>query len=102
MLCHYGETKIEQTLRQYFWWLNMHNDLHETRSKYDTCQHTKLSLYTLSKTTINRYKQSQKKQKILNRYHVGDKILYMSKYSENPYDGLYAIVHTKHQWYCTT
>jgi hypothetical protein len=41
MLCHPGETRTEQTLRQQFWWPNLRNDVHEVCSKCDTCQRTK-------------------------------------------------------------
>lgn len=41
MLCHPGETRTEQTLRQQYWWPNLRDDVHEVCSKCDTCQRTK-------------------------------------------------------------
>jgi transposase InsO family protein len=41
ILCHSGETRTEQTLRQQFWWPNLRNDVHDVCSKCDTCQRTK-------------------------------------------------------------
>jgi hypothetical protein len=43
ILCHCGETRTEQTLRQHFWWPNMRKDVHDICSKCDTCQRTKRS-----------------------------------------------------------
>jgi hypothetical protein len=41
MLCHSGETRTEQTIRQQFWWSNLRNDVHNICSKCDTCQRAK-------------------------------------------------------------
>jgi hypothetical protein len=41
MLCHSGETRTEQTIRQQFWWSNLREDVHDICSKCDTCQRTK-------------------------------------------------------------
>ena len=41
ILCHSGETRAEQTLRQQFWWPNLRDDVHDVCSKCDTCQRTK-------------------------------------------------------------
>ena len=41
ILCHSGETRTEQTLKQQFWWPNLRNDVHDVCSKCDTCQRTK-------------------------------------------------------------
>ena len=40
-LCHPGETRTEQTIRQHFWWNNMRNDVHKICSSCPTCQKTK-------------------------------------------------------------
>jgi hypothetical protein len=40
-LCHSGETRTEQTIRQHFWWSNLRDLVHRTCSKCDTCQRTK-------------------------------------------------------------
>jgi hypothetical protein len=41
ILCHAGETRTEQTIRQQFWWPNLRDTVHELCSKCDTCQRTK-------------------------------------------------------------
>jgi Integrase zinc binding domain len=41
MLCHSSETRMEQTLRQQFWWPYLHSNVHDICSKCDTCQRTK-------------------------------------------------------------
>ena len=41
ILCHSGETRTEQTLKQQFWWPNLRNDVHDVCSKCDICQRTK-------------------------------------------------------------
>jgi hypothetical protein len=43
ILCHSGETRTEQTLRQQFYWPNLREDVHNVCSKCDTCQRTKRS-----------------------------------------------------------
>jgi hypothetical protein len=43
MLCHAGETRTEQTIRQQFWWPNLRDSIHECCTKCDTCQCTKRS-----------------------------------------------------------
>ena len=43
MLCHAGETRTEQTLRQQFWWNNLQETVHKLCTKCDTCQCTKCS-----------------------------------------------------------
>ena len=43
MLCHAGETRTEQTLRQQFWWNNLRETVHKLCTKCDTCQRTKRS-----------------------------------------------------------
>ena len=40
-LCHPGETRTEQTIRQHFYWKNLREDVHNTCSKCPTCQKTK-------------------------------------------------------------
>jgi transposase InsO family protein len=40
-LCHPGETRTEQTIRQHFWWKNLRHDVQTTCSKCYTCQLTK-------------------------------------------------------------
>ena len=40
-LCHPGETRTEQTLRQYLWWPNLRNEVHEVCTKCHLCQKTK-------------------------------------------------------------
>ena len=42
-LCHPGETRTEQTLRQYLWWPKLRNDVHEVCTKCHICQKTKRS-----------------------------------------------------------
>jgi hypothetical protein len=42
-LCHPGETRTEQTLRQHLWWPNLRNDVHEVCTKCHICQKTKRS-----------------------------------------------------------
>ena len=37
-LCHPGETRTDQTIRQHFWWLSIRKDVHEVCSKCPTCQ----------------------------------------------------------------
>jgi hypothetical protein len=64
ILCHSGETRTEQTLRQQFWWPKLRNDVHDVCSKCDTCQRTK-------RTTKNMDFYLQRKQKlILGKYYV--------------------------------
>jgi hypothetical protein len=41
VLCHPGETRTEQTLRQYLWWNNLRNDVHDVCTKCHICQKTK-------------------------------------------------------------
>jgi hypothetical protein len=43
ILCHPGETRTEQTIRQHFWWKTLREDVHEVCSKCHTCQVTKRS-----------------------------------------------------------
>ena len=40
-LCHPGENRTEQTIRQHFWWNNLRNDVHDVCTKCHTCQKTK-------------------------------------------------------------
>ena len=42
-LCHPGETRTEQTLRQHQWWPNLRNNVHDTCTKCHICQKTKRS-----------------------------------------------------------
>ena len=42
-LCHPGETRTEQTIRQHFWFKNLREVVHNTCSKCLTCQKTKIS-----------------------------------------------------------
>ncbi len=42
-LCHPGENRTEQTIKQHFWWKNLKHDVHEVCSRCDTCQRTKRS-----------------------------------------------------------
>ena len=42
-LCHPGETRTEQTIRQHFTWNNLKVTVHEICSKCDTCQRCKKS-----------------------------------------------------------
>jgi hypothetical protein len=41
VLSHPGETRTEQTLRQYLWWNNLRNDVHDVCTKCHICQKTK-------------------------------------------------------------
>ena len=41
MLCHAGETRTEQTLRQQYYWPNLRANVHNQCTKCDTCQRTK-------------------------------------------------------------
>ena len=41
MLCHAGETRTEQTIRQQFWWPDLRANVHDCCTKCDTCQRTK-------------------------------------------------------------
>ncbi len=43
ILCHPGETRTEQTIRQHFWWKNLRHDVHNICSTCHTCQLTKRS-----------------------------------------------------------
>jgi hypothetical protein len=43
ILCHAGETRTEQTIRQQFWWPNLRDSVHDLCTKCDTCQRTKRS-----------------------------------------------------------
>ena len=43
ILCHAGETRTEQTLRQQYWWPNLRDSIHDVCSKCDVCQRTKRS-----------------------------------------------------------
>ncbi len=43
ILCHAGETRTEQTLRQQFWWPDLRKHVHDVCSKCDTCQRAKRS-----------------------------------------------------------
>ena len=80
--------------------------IHTVKRDYGTKRKPTTTTNPQANNMLERFHQSKfnlySLQKKNHQYHVGDKILYMSKYSENPYDGLYAIVHTKHQWYCMT
>ena len=40
-LCHPGETRTEQTIRQHFYWKNLRDDVNNICSKCPTCQKTK-------------------------------------------------------------
>ena len=40
-LCHPGETRTEQTIRQHFWWNNLRDTVHTVCKTCDTCQRTK-------------------------------------------------------------
>ena len=42
-LCHPGETRTEQTIRQHFTWKNLRETVHKICSKCDTCQRSKKS-----------------------------------------------------------
>mgnify|MGYP000620621369 CR=1 FL=1 len=42
-LCHPGETRTEQTIRQHFTWKGLRESVHQICSKCPTCQKTKLS-----------------------------------------------------------
>ena len=42
-LCHPGETRTEQTIRQHYHWINLRKTVHEVCSKCPTCQRTKKS-----------------------------------------------------------
>jgi hypothetical protein len=41
MLCHPGETRTEQTLRQHYYWQTLREDVAEVCQKCDTCQRSK-------------------------------------------------------------
>jgi transposase InsO family protein len=43
-LCHPGETRTEQTIRQNLWWLNLRDDVHDICKKCPTCQLNKKHL----------------------------------------------------------
>jgi transposase InsO family protein len=40
-LCHPGETRTEQTIRQHFWWNNLRTTVHTVCKTCDKCQRTK-------------------------------------------------------------
>jgi transposase InsO family protein len=40
-LCHPGETRTEQTIRQHYWWNNLRKTVHDVCTKCHTCQLTK-------------------------------------------------------------
>ena len=40
-LCHPGENRTEQTIRQHFWWKTLREDVHRICTKCHTCQKTK-------------------------------------------------------------
>jgi hypothetical protein len=42
-LCHPGETRTEQSIRQHFWFKNLRDVVHDVCSKCLTCQRTKIS-----------------------------------------------------------
>jgi hypothetical protein len=42
-LCHPGETRTEQTIRQHYWWNNLRQTVHDICQKCHTCQLTKKS-----------------------------------------------------------
>lgn len=42
-LCHPGETRTEQSIRQHFWFKNLRDVVHDVCSKCVTCQRTKIS-----------------------------------------------------------
>jgi hypothetical protein len=42
-LCHPGETRTEQTIRQHYWWNNLRHTVHDVCTKCHTCQLTKKS-----------------------------------------------------------
>lgn len=42
-LCHPGETRTEQTIRQHFWFRNLRQTVHEICSRCPTCQRSKVS-----------------------------------------------------------
>jgi hypothetical protein len=42
-LCHPGETRTEQTIKQHFWWKNLRDTVHDVCTKCHTCQTTKKS-----------------------------------------------------------
>ena len=42
-LCHPGETRTEQTIRQHFWFKNLREKVHDICSKCPTCQISKVS-----------------------------------------------------------
>ena len=37
-LCHPGETRTEQSIRQHFWWKGLQNDVHQQVKKCQVCQ----------------------------------------------------------------
>ena len=41
MLCHPGETRTEQTIRQHYYWKDLRGTVHDICSKCDRCQRTK-------------------------------------------------------------
>jgi hypothetical protein len=43
ILCHAGETRTEQTLKQQYWWPNLRDSVHDVCSKCNVCQRTKRS-----------------------------------------------------------
>lgn len=42
-LCHPGETRTEQTIRQHFWFSNLRDTVHDMCSKCPTCQKSKVT-----------------------------------------------------------
>ena len=43
ILCHPGELRTEETIRQHFWWKTLRADVRDIVSKCPTCQKTKWS-----------------------------------------------------------
>ena len=61
-LCHPGETRTEQTIRQHFWWSHLCTTVHTVCKACDTCQRTK--------RTISKYGHLPKKQAEANPWDI--------------------------------
>ena len=61
-LCHPGETRTEQTIRQHFWWSHLCTTVHTVCKACDTCQRTK--------RTISKYGHLPEKQAEANPWDI--------------------------------
>ena len=60
-LCHPGETRTEQTLRQHFVFKNLRKLVHQICSKCDTCQRTKKNKKIMDSYRPKRQRQTHEK-----------------------------------------